>query len=178
MPDWLEEQAQTLRDNPADYLVLDLRANEGGDYTLAMSVAREIGELVKPDGRIYVLVDGDTFSAGIVTAYFALHSAGERGVLVGEPMGDDLQFWAEGGGSPMVLPNSGIRLFASTGYHDWENGCTDWSRCFWVNILFGVELGSVRVDISAPLLFSEYERGIDSGMEAILPSEAKLAFEK
>lgn len=172
LPNWLEEQAEILRTNPANYLVLDLRANEGGDYTKAMSIARKIGELVKPDGRVYILADGDTFSAGIVTAYFALHGAGDRAVLAGHPMGDGLQFWAEGGGAPMVLPNSEIRLFASTGYHDWENGCSDWSRCFWINILFGVAVGPVKVDLPAPLLFSDYARGIDSGIQAILKAEA------
>ena len=172
---WLEEQAAPLRAEPANYLVMDLRANGGGDYTQAMGVARDIGELITPDGRVYILTDGDTFSAGIVTAYFALHGAGDRAVLTGAPMGDDTQFWAEGGGMPMVLPNSGIRLFASTGYHDWENGCEDWSRCFWINTLFGVAVGPVSFDMPAPLLFSDYAQGIDSGMEAILAAEAARA---
>jgi hypothetical protein len=172
VPDWLEEQAQLLRENPAEYLVLDLRANLGGDYTQAMSVASELGELVKPDGRVYVLTDEATFSAGIVTAYYALHGAGKQAVLVGEPMGDGLQFWAEGGGMPMTLPNSEIRLYASTGYHDWENGCSDWSRCFWINILFDVAVGDADIDLPAPLLFSDYVRGVDSGIEAILAAEA------
>lgn len=171
LPDWLEEQSDILRRNPVEYLVLDLRANGGGDYTKAMTVAREIGELVEPDGRVYILVDGNTFSAAIVTAYYALHGAGERAVLVGEPMGDDLQFWAEGGGTPMSLPNSGIKLYASTGYHDWENGCSDWSRCFWLNILYDVAVGEAEIDLPAPMLFSEYSRGIDSGMKAILSAE-------
>ncbi len=172
LPDWLDEQAQILRNDPINYLVLDLRANEGGDYTSVMSIVREIGDLVKPDGRVYILADGDTFSAGIVTAYFAMHGAGDRAVFIGEEMGDGLQFWAEGGGTAMTLPNSGIRLFASTGYHDWENGCNDWSRCFWINSLFGVAVGSVEIDMPAPLLFSDYARGIDSGVQAILAAEA------
>jgi len=93
-------------------------------------------------------------------------------------MGDDMQFWAEGGGTPMVLPNSEIRLFASTGYHDWENGCEDWSQCFWINTLFGVAAGPVEVDMPAPLMFSDYWQGIDSGMEAILAAEAERAGEE
>lgn len=173
--DWLEQQAAALRENPADYLVIDLRANAGGDYTRAMGVAREIGELIKPDGRVYLLTDGDTFSAGIVTAYFALHGAGERAVLAGAKMGDETQFWAEGGGNAMVLPNSKIRLFASTGYHDWENGCDDWSKCFWINTLFGVAVGPVEVDLPAPLLFADYAKGVDSGIEAILDAQATRA---
>ena len=175
LPDWLETQAQALRDAPANYLVLDLRANEGGDYTRAMGVASKIGELVQPDGHVYVLTDGDPFSAGIVTAFYALHGAGEQAVYAGSPVGDDMQFWAEGGGTPMRLPNSDIAIYVSTGYHDWENGCSDWSRCFWINTLFGVALGPVEVELEAPLLFSDYARGIDSGMEAILAAEAARA---
>ncbi|WP_270375712.1 hypothetical protein [Marinicauda sp. Alg238-R41] len=172
---WLQDQASSLRENPARYLVLDLRANSGGDYTLAMPVMSKIDELVQPGGRIYVLTDGDTFSAGIVTAFYALHSGGENAIHAGAAMGDDAQFWAEGGGNGMRLPNSDVGIFVSTGYHDWENGCTDWSRCFWVNILFGVEVGSVEIDLDAPLLFSDYRRGIDSGVEAILAAEAARA---
>ncbi|MEP0393103.1 hypothetical protein [Erythrobacter sp.] len=173
--DWLEQQAAALHDNPADYLVIDLRGNAGGDYTQAMGVAREVGKLIKPDGRVYLLTDGDTFSAGIVTAYLAIHGAGDRAVLTGAKMGDETQFWAEGGGKSMVLPNSEIRLFASTGYHDWENGCSDWSKCFWVNTLIGVAVGPVEVDLPAPLLFADYVRGLDSGIQAILAAETKRA---
>jgi len=171
--DWLEKQAAILRDDPADYLVIDLRANGGGDYTQAMAVAREIGDLITPDGRVYLLTDGDTFSAGIVTAFFVIHGAGDRAVLTGAEMGDEMQFWAEGGGKSMVLPNSKIRLFASTGYHDWENGCGDWTKCFWINTLFGVAVGPTEVDLPAPLLFADYVQGVDSGVEAILAAEAK-----
>ncbi|MCP2680003.1 S41 family peptidase [Maricaulaceae bacterium NA33B04] len=173
LPGWLDDQAAALRDDPAEYLVLDLRANRGGDYTRAMQVARNIGELITQDGRVYVLTDGDTFSAGIVTAFYALHGAGERAVLVGAPMGDDMQFWAEGGGTPMRLPNSDIRVYVSTGYHDWENGCSDWSRCFWINTLFGVAVGQVEVDLPAALTFADYARGVDTGMEPIFAAEAE-----
>ncbi len=174
LPDWIEQQAERLRDNPARYLVLDLRSNGGGDYTRTMGVARKIGELVEPGGRIYVLTNGGTFSAAVVTAAFALYGGGENAILTGEPMGDDAQFWAESAGV-MRLPNSDIPIFLSTAYHDWENGCSDWSRCFWINILFGVAAGPLDVELSAPLLFSDYAQGIDSGVEAILAAEAARA---
>ncbi len=172
---FLAEQAAILREDPASFLILDLRANEGGDYTQAMDVARNITDLVVPEGRVYVLTDGDTFSAGIVTAYYVLHGGGDQAVYAGAPMGDFMQFWAEGGGNAMRLPNSDIALFVSTGYHDWENGCSDWSRCFWVNIVAGVAVGPISVDLEAPLLFSDYARGVDTGIEAILAAEANRA---
>jgi len=170
LPAWLEAEAERLRAAPARFLVIDLRSNIGGDYTRSMGVMREILTLVEPGGRIYVLTDGATFSAGVVTAALALAHGGGQAVMVGESMGDDAQFWAEGGGV-MRLPNSDLPLLVSTAYHDWENGCTDWSRCYWLNIIFGVAAGPLDVDLPAGLRFEDYRRGVDTGMEAVLAAE-------
>lgn len=170
--DWLEAEAAKLREDPADFLVLDLRTNLGGNYIQAVGVMNELPELVTDDGRIYVLTDGATFSAGIVSAAIALAAGGEKAVMVGENMGDFGQFWAEGGG-PMVLPNSKAPIYVSTGYHDWENGCESFARCFWPNVFYGVAAGPLEVDIHAPLTFSDYIKGVDTGIEAILAAEAE-----
>lgn len=162
--------AADLRENPARYLVLDLRGNGGGDLTLAMGFARNVTEYVIPEGRVYILTDGGTFSAAIVTAAYAVHDAGDRGMIVGSTMGDDEQFWAEGSGL-LRLPQSGLAIGVSTGYHDWENGCSDWSTCYWLAIVMGVAAGPLDPDIEAPLSFADYSRGVDTGMEAIFAAE-------
>ena len=167
---WLKSVSEKLSASPARYLVLDLRSNPGGDYTIPMSFAKNIKDLVQPGGKIYILTDNGTFSAAIVTAALTLHGGGEDAVLVGETMGDFGQFWAESG-RVMTLPNSDIRISASTGYHDWENGCTDWSTCYWINILFGVAAGSLDVDVPAPLEFSDLLNGDDPAIDAVLDAE-------
>ena len=159
-----------LKTQPADYLVLDLRSNSGGDYTLTMTFMRNLTELIKTDGRVYILTSGATFSAGLVSAAFATHGAGKRGKIVGSHVGDDDQFWAESG-ALMILPNSGLKVGVSTGYHDWENGCTDWSKCFWVNILMGVAAGPLDPQIKAPLRYEDYSKGIDTTMQAVFAAE-------
>jgi hypothetical protein len=53
-----------------------------------------------------------------LTAAILKSGAGRRAIIVGEKIGDDLQFWSEGGF--LVLPNSGLRIHYSDGYHDWE----------------------------------------------------------
>lgn len=173
LEDWLNAARDELTASPKRYLVLDLRSNGGGDLTRTMGFARNITDLVTPDGRIYVLTDGGTFSAAIVTAAYAIHDAGDRGLIVGSEIGDFEQFWAEGQG-PMRLPNSGLSITVTTGYHDWENGCTNWVRCYWLSAAMGVAAGPLTPDIEAPLAFSDYSRGIDSTIEAVLAHEAEL----
>lgn len=169
--DWLELEASKLREERAEFLVLDLRTNVGRNYLESVDVMTEITDLIVPDGRIYVLTDNATFSAGVVTAALALHGGGEQAVMVGAEMGDDGQFWAEGGG-PMVLPNSDMWIFVATGYHDWGNGCTSLTRCFWPNVRYGVAAGPLTVDLPAAMRFADYSQGIDTGIKTILEAEA------
>ncbi len=167
---WLDGLAKGLRAEPADYLVIDVRSTFGGNYMLARKFARGVRDFVRPGGRIYLLTDGGTFSAAIVTQAFALHAAGEQGVVVGAPIGDEEQFWAEGGGV-LTLPNSGFRIWVTTGYHDWENGCQDWSRCFWPNIFLGVAAGPLAPDIDAALRYADYASGVDTTLRAVFAAE-------
>lgn len=168
---FLSDVRETYQSQPAEYLVLDLRSNTGGDYTQTMSFAKNLTDLVTDDGRIYILVDNGTFSAAIVTAAMALHAGNNNAFLIGAPMGDEAQFWAEGARA-MTLPHSQVRIWTATAYHDWENGCTEWSRCYWMNILFGVAAGDLSVDHMAPLRFGDYMAGRDTGIIRIQELES------
>ena len=167
---WLNALRENLLEQPAKYVVLDLRSNRGGDLTLAMNFARRIADLITPDGHIYILTDGGTFSAGIVTAAFAVHGAGDRGTIIGEHVGDFEQFWAEGGG-PMRLPNSELRIGITTGYHDWEQGCESFTRCYWISVIFGVAAGPLDPDVIAPLTYADFARGVDTGIQTVFEAE-------
>ncbi|MEO0881532.1 MAG: hypothetical protein AAFY34_02255 [Pseudomonadota bacterium] len=167
---WLADLAKQLEADPADYLVIDMRSAFGGDYTKARKFAQGVRDYVKPDGNIYLLSDGGTFSAAIVTHAFVLEAAGDQGVVVGTEVGDFAQFWAEGGAA-LKLPNSGHRIWVTTGYHDWEHGCTDWGDCFWLNIIFGVAAGPLGPDIIAPLTYADYAQGMDTTLQAVFDAE-------
>ncbi|MEO1405913.1 MAG: hypothetical protein AAFV54_05415 [Pseudomonadota bacterium] len=170
LSNWLADLAKQLKADPADYLVIDMRSAFGGDYTKARKFAQGVRDYVKPGGNIYLLSDGGTFSAAIVTHAFILEAAGDQAVVVGTEIGDFAQFWAEGGGA-LKLPNSGQRIWVTTGYHDWENGCTDWSNCFWLNIIFGVAAGPLGPDIIAPLTYADYSQGVDTTLQAVFDAE-------
>lgn len=166
----LSDVKSQLSVNPAKYLVVDLRSNWGGDYTKTMTFMRNVSELITSDGRVYILTNGGTFSAAIVTSAFALHGANGRGLIVGSRVGDGDQFWAESGAS-MELPNSGLKVSVTTGYHDWANGCSNWSKCFWLNIVMGVAAGPLDPHIIAPLTYADYSKGIDTTLQAVFAEQ-------
>lgn len=104
----------------ARHLVVDLRGNPGGDFFGAASFARDLPE-VAPRAALAVLVDKFTFSAALVVAALLKFHAGGR--LVGEEMGDAAAFHAEGGTE--ILPQSGLSIRYSDGWHDWAEGKAD-----------------------------------------------------
>ena len=150
------------------FAVLDLRFNGGGDYTKTLAFTKELPKKVAPDGKIYILTDHGTFSAALVTTARAKYFAGSRAVILGEKLGDRSRFWAEAG-SPIVLPNSKIRVFFATGYHDWEDGCgwSDLPRCFWLNLPFGVPAGDLSPRKPQAWKYADYRAGRDTVLELV-----------
>ncbi len=155
--------AEASRRRPR-HVIVDLRGDGGGNYFLARSFAKQIGSLVP--GKVFIITDGGTFSAALVTVAFLKYFAHGRAEIVGQHVGDNEQFWAEGN-SAIVLPNSKLRVWVATGYHDWEHGCSDWSKCFWPNIVMGVAAGKLDVDLPAPSTFAAYRSGRDESLDKI-----------
>jgi hypothetical protein len=154
---------EASRRRPRD-VIIDLRGNSGGNYLLARSFAKQIDSLVP--GTVFIMTDGGTFSAALVTVAFLKHFAHGRAQIVGQPVGDKEQFWAEGN-SAIILPNSKLRVSVATAYHDWEYGCSDWSKCYWINILFGVAAGKLEVDLPALSTYAAYRSGGDESLDTI-----------
>jgi hypothetical protein len=146
-------------------IVLDLRFDRGGDFPWARAQIRGLPRHLAADGRILVLVDNTTFSAAIIDAALAKHFGGERTLIVGEPPGDRLTFWAEG--NSFILPHSKLRILTSTGYHDWARGCRE-LRCFWPNLWYDVGVGNVDPDVRVAWRFADYRRGVDTVLERAL----------
>jgi hypothetical protein len=156
------------RDRPR-FVVVDMRMNGGGDYTKSYDFARAL-PAAAAGAPIYVITSPWTFSAAITTVA-ALEDAGEGQVtIVGEQVGDRLDFWAEGGA--IELPNSGITVFYAAARHNYAGPCTDRATCFWLNALYPVQVATLQPDIPAPLTFAAYRAGQDPAMEAILGREA------
>ena len=147
-------------DGSLDYLVVDFRLHDGGDYTKSIAFAKAAPKTVKEDGDIYIITGPNTFSAAIVTVALLKYYSGDRGVIIGEQMGDLEQFWAERGTS-FRLPNSGYHINYATGYHDWENGCKGVRYCYTMNEIHEAPAGLLSPDIMLPQDFDNYRRGED-----------------
>lgn len=153
-------------------VIVDLRANTGGDYMLTAAFTRRLPEVVGPEARIRVLTGPETFSAAISTLARLKHFGGDRVAIVGRPVGDFPSFWAEGG--RLTLPHSGISLRYSTAFHDWGQGCglAQIGRCFWLNYLYGVDGGDLSPTVKVRFTFADYRAGRDPDLEAVMPRQA------
>jgi hypothetical protein len=140
-------------------VILDLRYDDGGDFTNTYGFARGLLKLISPTGKIIVLTGPATFSAGISTAAFVKHAGQGRVVIVGEPVGDRLQFFSEGGRA--CLPNYPLCVAYETGKHDYQHACTDWDVCFWLNYFFQFRVHSLDPDETIPVSFKDWRAGVD-----------------
>lgn len=155
-------------DQPFDFMAVDLRWSPGGDYTRVIDFVKAAPGAIKEDGRLYIIVGPQTFSAALVTAAFLKHYGRDKAVIIGAPMGDDEQFWAETG-LPFALPNSKFRISYATGYHDWENGCTGKHEyCFDQNLIHEVPAGSLALNVLLEPTYADYASGRDIVMDYVL----------
>ena len=157
--DFVSSTERRLRQLQPCNVILDLRYNSGGNFVNTYGFARDLPKLVPPAGKIIVLTGPATFSAGISTAAFVKHAGQERVVIVGEPVGDRLQFFSEGGRA--CLPNSRLCVAYETGKHDYQHACTDWNVCFWLNYFFQFRVKSLDPDEVVPWSFKDWQAGID-----------------
>ncbi len=159
---------QVNRDKP-QFVVLDMRMNGGGDYSKSYAFARALPTTAVK--RIYVLTSPFTFSAAITTVAALKDAGGSKVTIVGEPVGDRLDFWAEGGA--FALPNSFVKVYYAAGRHKYDGPCNDPSTCFWLNRRYPVRVKSLVPDIRAPWTFADYRDGRDPAMEAVLVQESR-----
>jgi hypothetical protein len=157
--DFLSSTAKQLRQSQPCNVIFDLRYDDGGDYTNTYRFARELPRLTPPAGRVVVLTGPATFSAGISTAAFVKHAAQQRAVILGEAVGDRLQFYSEGGQA--CLPHQPLCVVYQTGKHDYQHRCDDWTVCFWLNHFFELRVESLDPDEVVPLSFKDWRAGVD-----------------
>ena len=144
-------------------LIFDDRFNDGGNYLNTASFARNLPNLVAPGGHIYLLTTGMTFSAGITTAAFIKQAGGDRVTILGEPPGDRLAFFAEGGRG--CLPNYPLCMSYERGKHDYGHPCNDWNTCFWLNWFFPVRVKTLQPDEMITMSFADWRQGRDPVFE-------------
>jgi hypothetical protein len=100
---------ETIEGSAPQRIVLDLRGNTGGSSSLLSRLIRYFERRSDLKGKVYVAINGSTFSSGLINA-FQLKKAG--GILIGTPSGSPLNHF--GDVRTFVLPNSRLQVSHST----------------------------------------------------------------
>jgi hypothetical protein len=162
----LDDAIERLASRKGRNAIVDLRFNSGGDFLLARTFCERLPAALPLEGRLFVIVNCHTFSAGLVIGALLKYYGSDRALIVGEPPGDRAAFWAEGG--VFELPQTLLRVRCATGWHDWEHGCRDDKICPWFNLLYSVPAGSLEPAKLLPAKFADYASGRDAVIEAIV----------
>ena len=115
MPDFIHRVSALFDENQIKGLIVDVRFNTGGD----LGVGRPLVDALAPRLRnvpVVVLTGRATFSAGI--SHTAQWKQFANAAIVGEPIGDDIDLWGEGGN--LVLPNSKLTVHFANGFHKYS----------------------------------------------------------
>jgi C-terminal processing protease CtpA/Prc len=162
--DFFKEVRVAITRSKPKNIIVDLRLDGGGDLNTTRAFMQELALLAPANGKIFVLTSGRTFSAGIASAGYLKQAAGERVLIVGEPIGDHLEFWAEGG--IMELPVSKAYLLPATERHNYVTGCPE-ADCHRSIREHPIRVQSLEPDITAPLTYADYRAGRDPALEAV-----------
>jgi hypothetical protein len=152
-----------LRARKPQNLVLDMRMNGGGDLTTTRSFMQGLPALVP--GRIFVLTSPWTFSAAISSTGYLEQAAPDRVTIVGEEVGDRLEFWSEG--RPLTLARSGIVISRATERHDYATGCKPYKDCHGNVVRHSISVRTLEPNVAAPWTIEAYRAGRDPAMEAV-----------
>jgi hypothetical protein len=146
--DFFGQLAQLLAQPGIARLIVDMRNNTGGSATILDPWIESLKSTrFNQSGRLYVIVGRATFSAAM-EASDLLHD-GTAAIFVGEPTGGKPRFLLRRGDFP--LPYFGLRVSYSSGNeHANDPGPT------------------LTPDLQTPVTFSDYMRGLDRALDAIL----------
>jgi hypothetical protein len=153
-------------------IIVDLRFNMGGNLNITRDFMQALPGLAE-GGRVYAITSGRTFSAAISSLGYLRQAAGDRLVIVGEPIGDRLEFWAEG--DIMRLPGlDGLMLYA-TERHNYMTGCPE-ADCHASIRDHPIRVTGLQPDIAAPLRYADFRAGRDPAMDAIVRDARRLPY--
>jgi hypothetical protein len=177
LPEFARSTVDAVESERIRYVVVDLRASPGGNSNLLFSFSRRLPQAIATDGKVFVLIGPNTFSAAIITAARLKYFGGARTVLIGEDMADSGRFWSDGGRA--TLPNSHIVISYARYLQDWSNGCSlaQLRVCYWVEYLHGVAAGDLSPTIRLPETSAAYFAGRDAVMEkvqSLIASDARV----
>ena len=157
LKDFGDELLRAVNWSDVEALVVDLRFNTGGNANLATPLMKRLQE--KMTGKkVFVITGRATFSAGISHVAQWKQWGAE---IVGEHVGDELDFWAEGGN--VNLPNSKLRAHYSNGFHSYSTLDYPERKPY----VLDFDLDILVPDFPIEITWADYVQGRDPTMELI-----------
>ena len=161
--EFMLDSLEAARTSGRRNIVLDMRMNGGGNLNTTRAWVRRLPRVAP--GRVFVLTSPFTFSAAISTIGYLKQAAPDRVTIVGEMIGDRLDFHAEG--DVVTLPYAGGAILYATERHDYVTGCRNIENCHGSVVRNPIAVQSLAPDIAAPWTIEAYRAGRDPAMEAI-----------
>lgn len=155
---------EELRRIAPSYVIVDQRFNIGGDLNTTRELMEAIPRLVRKGGEVFAITSGRTFSAGIASLGYLKQAAGGRLTIVGAPVGDELEFWAEG--SVLELP-SGALILRATERHNYRTGCPE-EDCHLSIQVHPIRIDDLEPDFRPVFTYDAFVAGRDPYLEAVL----------
>ena len=162
---FLEATTKALKKQKPTGIVLDMRHNSGGDLNTTRSFMQSLPKIVGENGHVVAIASGRTFSAAISSIGYLKQAGGDQVSIVGEPVGDRLEFWAEG--SLVQLPTSGAAFLYATERHNYNTGCPE-DDCHGSIQRHPIRVESLMPDQAVPLTWEAFAAGRDPMLEAAL----------
>jgi hypothetical protein len=135
-------------------LVVDLRFNTGGNLDLATPLMKSLQEKLAGK-KVFVITGRATFSAGIShTAQWKQWGA----KIVGEPVGDELDTWSEGGN--VELPNSKLTVHYTNGFHGYSKREYPERKPYFLDL----DVDTLEPDVRVESTWTDYLSGRDPAM--------------
>ncbi|HEX5706090.1 MAG TPA: hypothetical protein VFX96_02260 [Pyrinomonadaceae bacterium] len=139
-------------------LIFDLRFNTGGNLEVATPLVRTVSE--KLGGvQVFIITGRATFSAGIT--HVVQLKQWTRATIVGEPVGDGLDTWSEGGN--LTLPNSKLTAHYANAFHSYSRREYPAHRPY----VLDLDVASVAPDVLVEPSWADYIRGRDPVLDAV-----------
>jgi len=151
-----------IHTHPIAGTIVDLRQNSGGNLDVAREFMKDLGKntTINRGGRLFVITGRCTFSAGLYHA--AQLKQFTHATFVGEPVGDRLDYWAEGG--VIVLPNSEAAIEFADGFHCYSGKEYPENRPYYATL----SIGNLSPGIPVTLSSKDYFSGRDPVLETII----------
>ena len=155
--EFTERMARAIDEQPVKALVVDVRFNTGGDAGIGSPPVEKLAAKLRGI-PVFVLTGRATFSAGIIHA--AQWKQFASATVIGERVGDDLDFWAEGGN--LVLPHSLLTVHYANAFHAYSQREYPRFRPYFGDL----NVASLEPEVVVEPSWADYASGRDPVFEA------------